>query len=241
MSCEHEIVAQVCAAKEDNCAADRLVSQYMPFIKSETARFIRRIPLEGQDDELSIAMFAFHEAVLAYNKAKGAFLPFAARAIRNRLIDFSRKEKKHAETLPLDHGEDQEKSLIDTLAAEDEMPSRIERTAAREEITEFSSELSAYGLSLSDVADNCPEQARTLAACQKALMHAIENPELLEALIKTKKLPLSALAQGSGVEKKTLERHRKYLVAVLLAYTNGFEIIREHLNQVYTVKGGRQQ
>ena len=49
-------------------------------------------------------------------------------------------------------------------------------------------------------------------------------------------LPIAELASGSGVERKTLERHRKYMVAMLLAFTNGFEIIRGHLCRL---DGGR--
>ena len=52
------------------------------------------------------------------------------------------------------------------------------------------------------------------------------------------KLPITQLAAGANVERKTLERHRKYMMAVLLAYTNGFEIIRGHLGQMALVKGG---
>ena len=89
-----------------------------------------------------------------------------------------------------------------------------------------------FGVSLSDVADNCPKQQRTLDACRKALQYARENPELLDDLLKTKRLPIGQLATGSGVERKTLERHRKYMVALLLIYTNGYEIIRGHLKQV---------
>ena len=48
---EHDIVARVYAAKENAQAADELVRQYLPFIKSETARFLKRIPVEGQDDD----------------------------------------------------------------------------------------------------------------------------------------------------------------------------------------------
>ena len=62
--------------------------------------------------------------------------------------------------------------------------------------------------------------------------YAKGNPELLEDLLKTKRLPIGQLATGSGVERKTLERHRKYMVALLLIYTNGYEIIRGHLKQV---------
>ena len=50
--------------------------------------------------------------------------------------------------------------------------------------------------------------------------------------MQTKRLPIGRLAAGSGVERKTLEQHRKYMVALLLIYTNGHEIIRGHLKQV---------
>ena len=64
-----------------------------------------------------------------------------------------------------------------------------------------------------------------------------EIRHLLDELLETKRLPLGKLSDGSGVERKTLERHRKYLVALLLIYTNGYEIIRGHLAQV--LKGGK--
>ena len=54
----------------------------------------------------------------------------------------------------------------------------------------------------------------------------------------TGKLPMGELAAGSGTDKKTMERHRKYLVAILLAFTNGYEIIRGHLCQVGPKRGG---
>ena len=56
-------------------------------------------------------------------------------------------------------------------------------------------------------------------------------------LTDTGKLPVKELADASGVERKTIERHRRYIVAMLLAYTNGFDIIRGHLNQVFAAKG----
>ena len=49
---------------------------------------------------------------------------------------------------------------------------------------------------------------------------------------------MNELAAGSGTDKKTMERHRKYLVAILLAFTNGYEIIRGHLRQLAPAKGG---
>ena len=81
MSEDRQIVSQVYEAKTDSDAADRLVRQYMGFIKAETGKFSGRVAVEGRDDELSIAMLAFYETILAYDKSRGAFLPLAAIAI----------------------------------------------------------------------------------------------------------------------------------------------------------------
>ena len=104
----------------------------------------------------------------------------------------------------------------------------------------FSETLAAYGLSLADVSQNSPKQERTFTACKSVVEVAAGRPEMMEKLTETKKLPVAELTKLSGVERKTIERHRKYIVALLLAFTNGFEIIRGHIRQVgkKTVKGG---
>ena len=238
MNQEHEIVAMVAAARGDSLAADELVRRFLPFIRSETAKVIHR-GVSDSDDELSVAMMAFHEAVLAYERLRGAFLPFAARAIRSRIIDFHRREQRHRGQLSLHEKNEDDRELADTLdVGTDPISERTDRTAARQEIAHFALGLSEFGLSLTDIADNCPKQSRTLSACHRALDYARGNPELLEQTVRTKKLPITSLAAGAGVERKTLERHRKYMMALLLAYTNGFEIIRGHLGQMAPVKGG---
>lgn len=239
-----EIVARVLAAKGDARAADELVRDYLPFIKAETARFMGRPPREGHDDELGIAMFAFHEAVMAYDRSRGAFLPLASTSIRNRLIDFRRRERRHDEVASLDEprgGQDDDgtRPLVETLAAErDEIAESEARLASRREIAEFARQLEELGVSLYDVAENCPRQRRTLEACQRVLAFARERQDLLDRLVATGRLPMAELARGAGVERKTLERHRRYLVAILLAHTNGFEIIRGHLCRISGEKGG---
>lgn len=242
MNEEHGILEQVYAAKESVQAADQLIGDYLPFIRAETAKFLKRPPEEGRDDELSIAMIAFHEAIGGYAKHRGSFLKYASMLIRSRLIDYARKERRHRQTVSLDApaAGEESASLGETLPEERDHPEEsAHRQATRQEIEELSRQMESFGVSLSDVADNCPKQQRTLQACRKALAYARENRWLLEELVQGKKLPLAKLSDGSGVERKTLERHRKYLVALLLIYTNGYEIIRGHLAQV--MEGGEAQ
>jgi len=239
---QHDITRQVLAAQNDNYAADALIEQYLPFIRSETAKFLSRPPSDS-DDELSIAMIAFHEAVGGYERRRGAFLPYAATLIRSRLIDYERRERRHRGNLSL-HAptgeEEADGTLMDTLAdPHDHSGALISREATAFEIRELSTQMIDFGVSLADVADNCPRQQRTLEACRAAMEYAKRRPELLEQVARTGKLPLNELAKGSGVERKTLERHREYLLALLLICTNGYEIIRGHLHQV--MKGGSGQ
>ena len=235
MNEERDILRQVRAAREDMGAADAFIRTYMPFIKAETAKFLRRPPVEGQDDELSIAMIAFHEAIQSYSQVRGAFFKYAAMLIKSRLIDYHRKEKKHGKVISLETpvGEEEEKPLGETITdGKDHGEELAAREAARGEIEELTRQMEEFGVSLTDVAENCPRQERTLRACRKALYYAKEHPEILEELLRTKRLPIARLCQGSGTERKTMERHRKYMVALLLIYTNGYEIIRGHLKQV---------
>ncbi len=238
---EDNILAQIRQAQNSTRAADDFIARYLPFIRSETAKFLKRFPQEGED-ELGVAMFAFYEALTAYRPDKGAFLNLAALTIRSRLIDYYRKERRHdgVISLELPSSEEDSRSLGDQIAdKENELEKLHEREASKEEIQEYAVQLCAFGLSLSVVADNCPKQERTLSACMRALDFARSSPEILEELLRTQKLPLARLTEGAGVERKTLERHRKYMVAILLAYTNGFEIIRGHLKRIKRKEAAR--
>ncbi len=234
MKQEHELVRQVLQAQQDSQTADRLIEQYLPFIKSEAAKLTGSFPAQ-QEDELSIAMFAFYESIMAYRSGRGSFLKLAAMAIRSRIIDYRRKQLRHSGNLSLDMptGGEDARTLGQQLPDDRQnLNTHHDRADAQQEIAHFVLQLSGFGLSLSDIAENCPKQGRTMQTCMRVLDYARANPALLEQLVQTRKLPMAQLVQGAKVDKKTLERHRRYLVAVLLAYTNGFEIIRGHLQML---------
>ena len=239
MEKEHRIVKAVYAAKEDSHRADDLIRSYIPFIRSEATKLMGRLCTE-QDDEYAIAMMAFYEAIMGYERGRGAFLGYAALLIKSRLIDYMRKEARHQGQISLDGeiGGEDGRTLVDTLVdAHDYYEESAHREATRREIEELSAVMAQFDVCFSDVADNCPKQERTLEACARAIRYAGENKKLLDELLRTKKLPLAQLVQGSGVERKTLERHRKYILTMLLIQTNGYEIIRGHLYHVLK-KGG---
>lgn len=88
MNEEHSIIQRVYDAKDDMTAADSFISDYIPFIKAQVSKLMKRPVNIQQDDEYSVAMIAFHEAINGYSKTRGTFLSYASLLIRNRIIDF---------------------------------------------------------------------------------------------------------------------------------------------------------
>lgn len=237
---EHAIVQQVYEAKENMQKADAFIRGYMPFIESETAKFLHRAPDLCNDDEVSIAMIAFHEAIQSYSKEKGAFFSYAAVLIKNRLIDFYRHEKRHAHVISIEAPTSEDKTLADTIPQEKDAYEDLElRDATKQEIETLQNKLKPFGVSISDVATYCPKQKRTLEECKKVARFAVSHPELLKIVENSGRLPVQELVTGCDVSKKILERHRKYLIALLLIYTNGYVILRNHIKQI--MEGGEDR
>ncbi len=239
MQTEHQIIKAVYAAKEDLQKANDFIRDYIPFIRSEVSKSISGVCTE-QDDEYSIGMIAFHEAILGYERGRGGFLKYAALLIRSRIIDYQRKEARHKGHVSLytpNYDED-DSTILDRLAdARNPYEESVNLEATKQEIAELSRVMAEFGVSFSDVADNSPKQERTQEVCAAVIRYAAEHKVLLEELLRTKKLPMTQLVQGSGADRKTLERHRKYILVMILIQTNGYEIIRGHLRHVLRKKG----
>ena len=236
MSDENTIVQRVYEAKEDMLIADALISDYMPFIMAQVSNVMKRSVDVTKEDELSIAMIAFHEAINSYSKTRGNFLSYAALLIRNRIIDYWRKNNRHNQVISLDTpiNEDVSSAAIDYVISDEVSHEEqlVVREATKEEIIELSEQMQSFGVSLTDVSDNSPKQERTLKSCQAVVAYAKDDEQLMEDFLRTKRLPLAELAKETKVARKTIERHRKYIIALLLIYSNGYEIIRGHLAEV---------
>ena len=80
--------------------------------------------------------------------------------IRSRLIDYSRREQRHSRIISLDAPAGEEDTTLgETLADDKDLhEEKATRDVTRAEIEELTRQMQAFGVSLSDVADNCPKQ-----------------------------------------------------------------------------------
>jgi RNA polymerase sigma factor len=66
---EQDMAERVYAARRDPDLTDDFIYQYLPFIKAETTRFLKRA-CDDQDDELSIAIGVSNEVLSVRNSYK---------------------------------------------------------------------------------------------------------------------------------------------------------------------------
>lgn len=232
-----DIIAKVLDAKSDMTKADKLIKQYKPFILSEASK-VKKSSVTDSDDEYSIAMIGFHEAIRKFENNKGNFVSFASQIIRNRIFDFYRKENRHTGHYSIHENEDQKDNNIQLADERNHFEESDNMSSTKEEIKELMGLLESYGLDITDIAENAPKQERTLIQCREVIQFVIDNPLVLEDTVKSGKIPITLLSKNTKVKKKTIERHRKYILAMMLIQTNGFYIIRDHISQVLDIRKG---
>ncbi|MDD2401869.1 MAG: RNA polymerase sigma-I factor [Clostridia bacterium] len=221
---------------------NELITKYLPFILKVTARTCRRFVRLGEDDEVSIALMAFNEALDKYDfKQNTSFFSFAETVIKRRIIDYFRKTQQGVQDVPcsslIRDGEDEEGNIswIDKLNWRESKESYFEDEVSelrREEVLEFIVVLREYGIELQELTKISPKHKDARATAHKVARIICENNSLRDYLRKTRTLPLKELEKMVIVSRKTLERQRKYIIALTVIMLGEFYFLQEYLREM---------
>jgi RNA polymerase sigma factor len=227
-----DLVPKLELAKQDRRALNALVLEYMPFIKKNiTAVFYDR---EGRQDALTDAMLAFTGAVQTYNAENGSFAAYAAALMRNRVINFAKKEHREKKRFIFfsAKGDEGARPLEDDISRQ-AYDLEEERQKLDMELDEVNAVFSRWGFDWDSLVKKCPRQDRSRFSCFAAAKKITENAALFENTIKTQQLPVSYLVSNGGVSKKTLEKYRQFIAAVVILTTGDYPYIRAFLPQYF--------
>ncbi len=232
------------ARQGDREARDALLRDFMPFILRVASQVGGRYIRTGEDEEVSVGLLAFNEAIDAYVPGRGAFLSFAQTVITRRLIDHYRRRRKEP-AVPLSELEREEgaehagPTVLD-LAASAAWRVREQDEERRGEIEELSRALAACGIRFDELPKHCPRHRDARARAIKLAEALAQDPEMARQLLTTGVLPLGALAKATGATKKTLERHRRYIIAVALIFIHEWPELQSYLRPAAGEERGNQ-
>lgn len=209
--------AKVQGAIADERQMEELVHQNEQFILKCAVAASKRFVTKS-DDEWSIALTAFCQAVKSYQSEKGAFLSFADLVIRRRLVDYYKSQERHKAEIPaapevFESGPLEESEQPALQAAVAKKVVSQDNSDLRFEIEAASGVFAGYGFSFYELASCSPKAEKTKAACARAVACLLSNPVLLKSLKSTKQLPIKTIEKTAEVPRKILDRHRKYIIA----------------------------
>lgn len=220
----------------DDKLRNEWIRQYEPFIVKTASRFAKRYIDPSRDDEYSVALSAFDEAITRFSPQAGSgFLPFASQVIQRRLIDHLRRERRHAAVVPYSAllGERSEEASALAVIEAREALTVYERDRMaeerRSEIEALTAELAAYGVTFADLSEQSPKHRDSREALLAIGARLARNPALFVMLMQKRQLPLKELQQAEKVSRKTLERNRKYLIAIALIAGGPYPLLRSYI------------
>jgi RNA polymerase sigma factor len=203
-------------------ARDALLRGMSPFVLKVASQATGRYLRADRDDEVSIALMAFNQAIDGYQAERGSFLAFAETVIRRRLIDYQRRQRTERE-VPwsalevLDDEGDPAAPILDQVAKTRWAIAESDRERHLE-VEDYRQELERYGLRLEDVADACPRHRDARDRALAVARRIAADPDLRRFLAERRTLPIKRL-EDLGIERrKNLERHRRYIVAAALIF-----------------------
>ena len=224
-----EIIEKIKAAKNSRDALNDLTLEYLPFLKKEILR--NDSTGLGYDEKLSIAMLVFVNCVKQYDNDRGNFISFLSYSIRYRLIDQMRTQNRKPKIIYLhdnfneDSTDGDEDDPIENQASMQKYRKDEEEKLLKEEIESYNEELAKHSLSFGTLAKNCPRQKRSRELCITIASTIVNDSGMREKYEKTGLLPQSEAALKSCVSVKTIEKYRRYLVALMILMLGDYPAI----------------
>jgi RNA polymerase sigma factor len=219
--------------KNDEYKVNEFINEYKPFIASCVEKAIGRYVFYGQDDELSIALIAFAEAIKAFDSTRGNFLSFAQNVIKRRIIDYYRKENRHIKTVFLNEytneDDEDERDLTDVRAL-DEYSKEEVTEYRRLEIEQLKEELNEWGISFFELPDVSPKHANTRHIYSEIIRFLLSNDDIIKQIKNKKTLPIIEIEKTLKIPRKKIDRGRKYIIAAIIISTGDYEFIKEYIS-----------
>lgn len=203
-------------------AIEDIYHELIPFCLRVCSKVCGRF-INDNDEESSIAHLSILEAFSSYDPNKGKILVYLARVIRNRIIDFKRSEKKK-----------QFLSLWEVDAAlpiiqERQIDDIVEELARKQEIESLGQLLQAYNIKFSDLPRSSPRHNKTREEAKKISLKIASEPLYQSYLLEKKQLPIKMLEEREMINRKLVDRYRRYIIANALIIIYDFSYLKSYV------------
>ncbi|SDM18543.1 RNA polymerase sigma-I factor [Sediminibacillus halophilus] len=193
---------------------ERLIRHYEPYILNAVSHVCKKY-VTWSSDETSIGLIAFNRAIDTFEFDKGrAFLNYVYLLIQRDIIDYFRKEKRHlhpaSDNYQLEHDNAELKASLESYQQS------TNTSALVEEILELDQKLSKFNISFEQLESHSPKQRKTRIKVMGMAAEFMQHVDLVDELVNKRVFPVTSFTKRTGFRSKSIERHRKYLITIIM-------------------------
>ncbi|MDK2918601.1 MAG: polymerase sigma factor [Candidatus Petromonas sp.] len=212
---------------------EKFISEYTPFVIKTITKVTNRYIEVENNDEYSIGLEAFNEAIDRYEFKKGSFIKYAETVIRSRIYDYVRKTKKSDEVLSINGKKEESFEIKNSLQDKDFTDSYD----MKDQILKFQSGLKKFNITISELVEDSPKHIDTRLNAINIAKVIAEDEEIKEEFYRKKVLPAKKIMERIDVSRKVLKVNRKFIIATVLILDSELDLLKNYISQVE----GRQQ
>ncbi len=215
---------------------NNLLKRYKPFIKKSVSSVCRRY-IRETDDEFSIGLIAFNDAIDKFSPDKGnGLLSFADTVIRRRVIDYIRSQSKKMNELSFEIQQVSEdeyiQSPLDIEKSIENHQRQLNSENLKDEIIRYTESLKIFQITFDQLVKHTPKHTDARNNAINIAKTVADDPLMLQYVMDRKKLPIKILEEKVEVSRKTIERNRIYIIAMVLILTGDYLFLKDYLKGV---------
>ncbi|HEX9027006.1 MAG TPA: RNA polymerase sigma factor SigI [Clostridium sp.] len=208
-----------------NTSVNELIDKHMPFIIKSISDVTGRYVSCENDEELSVGLLGFHEAIERYDNEKGHFLSFAKLVIGSRIKNYLKGENKHQHS-------SLEELLDKGLEIKDEyLEQKEDNSILIEEINMLKTEISSFGFTLEDLANEAPKQQATRINAISLSEEISKDEEFTSFMYVKKRLPIKRIVLKFSVTEKVIKRSKKFIISVVIIIDKNFSVLKNWIRK----------
>lgn len=190
---------------------NKMIQDHIPFIiKTVSDVTGRYVTLEN--DEMSIALLAFNEAIDKYDETKGAFLSFAKLVIRSRLLTYLQAEQTPHHTISLEvlkeAGVEIQSSWIE--------PMTKDTRGLKEDLSELKDQVTKFGFDFETLASEGPKHRDTRMKAIQLSKQISKNQMIILKLYEKLRLPIRLVCTQYQVTEKFVKGSKRFIITVVI-------------------------
>lgn len=193
---------------------NQFIHDYTPFVIKHVSELKHAYVCVRNDDEFSIALIAFNEAIDRYEIGKGHFLSFARIVIESRLKNYWEKEKHH---------QHDDISNVEVAAPSDE--------DLHLELIAYENELSYFGLSFEDLSNHMPKHTDTKEAALNIAQEIALNAFIMTQVYIKKSLPVTLVSKSLKIGLKMVKNNKVFILGTSIIFYKKFDKIENWLKK----------